>query len=220
MSESVVRPRPWEGRSVLLVHRDAAYVERCDRAAWTVGLERIGATGSREDALELVRLHRPALVLAALALIDERADGGRRFLLEARRSEPALKLIVVSDGNDPRAVRASLVAGAVAYVVDDADVADIAWAIQQVFRHTVYLAHSAEEERRAPIDDLVLTPRELQVLSLVSEGYRNKNIARVLGVSQETVKFHLTNVFHKLKVSNRTEATHEAHRLGLFTPVA
>jgi len=62
-----------------------------------------------------------------------------------------------------------------------------------------------------------LTPRETQVLELVADGLPNKAIARLLGVSDETVKFHLASVFGKLGASNRTDAVRLALRDGLIT---
>ena len=61
-----------------------------------------------------------------------------------------------------------------------------------------------------------LTPRELQVLALVADGLANKAIAAALGVSDETVKFHLGSVFGKLGASNRTDAVRQALRRGLI----
>jgi DNA-binding NarL/FixJ family response regulator len=78
----------------------------------------------------------------------------------------------------------------------------------------VYLAHLAASA--VPPDTLALTRREYQVLMLVAEGHGNKSIARWLTISDETVKFHLTNVFGKLGVTNRTEAAREAYRRGLL----
>jgi DNA-binding NarL/FixJ family response regulator len=62
-----------------------------------------------------------------------------------------------------------------------------------------------------------LTPRETQVLELVADGLSNKAIAGVLGVSDETVKFHLASIFGKLGASNRTDAVQRALRHGLVT---
>jgi NarL family two-component system response regulator LiaR len=214
MTAAQVQPRPWEGRTVLLVHRDAAFVEKCDRAAWSAGLERVGTAASRQDALELIRLHQPDVVLAALPLIDDTGDGGRGFLQDALQARPRMKLIVVSSSEEPRHIRAALSGGAAAYVLDSAQSSDVAWAMQQAFRHTVYLAHVAASA--APPDTLMLTRREYQVLMLVAEGHGNKSIAKWLAISDETVKFHLTNVFAKLGVSNRTEAAREAYRRGLL----
>jgi DNA-binding CsgD family transcriptional regulator len=60
-----------------------------------------------------------------------------------------------------------------------------------------------------------LTPREREILQLVAEGYSNAQLARMLWVSHETVKFHLSNIYDKLEVRNRTEATRWAHVHGV-----
>jgi DNA-binding CsgD family transcriptional regulator len=61
----------------------------------------------------------------------------------------------------------------------------------------------------------MLTPREREILQLVAEGYSNAQLARMLWVSLETIKFHLSNIYEKLEVSNRTEATRWAHIHGV-----
>ena len=66
---------------------------------------------------------------------------------------------------------------------------------------------------------ILLTPREIQVLAAVSDGFANKEIARNLGISLHTVKFHLESLLRKLGASSRTEAVSRAMRLGLLEPV-
>jgi DNA-binding CsgD family transcriptional regulator len=68
--------------------------------------------------------------------------------------------------------------------------------------------------------DLGLTARELEILGLVAEGASNSSIARQLWVTEQTVKFHLSNVYRKLGVANRTEASHHAHVNGLLDATA
>ena len=63
-----------------------------------------------------------------------------------------------------------------------------------------------------------LTGRELEILQLVASGATNADIARQLWITQQTVKFHVSNVYRKLDVGNRTEACHYAHVNGLVTP--
>ena len=77
-----------------------------------------------------------------------------------------------------------------------------------------YLVAGPEALDDAPVESL--TPRELQVLALVADGLANKAIAAQLGVSDETVKFHLGSVFGKLGASNRTDAVRQALRRGLI----
>ena len=71
--------------------------------------------------------------------------------------------------------------------------------------------------RVAPAGPSQLTAREREILALVSEGTGNKQIARQLWVTEQTVKFHLSNIYRKLQVSNRTEASRVAHANGLIS---
>ena len=68
----------------------------------------------------------------------------------------------------------------------------------------------------APVEDSVLSGRELEVLRLVAAGSTNSEIAGKLWVTEQTVKFHLSNIYRKLEVANRTEASHYAHVNGLL----
>ena len=70
--------------------------------------------------------------------------------------------------------------------------------------------------RSAAAEESPLSPRELEVLQLVAAGATNGEIARKLWVTEQTVKFHLSNIYRKLDVANRTEASRYAHLNGLF----
>jgi len=74
------------------------------------------------------------------------------------------------------------------------------------------------EKEPSPAEHSALTDRELQILQLVAAGATNGEIARQLWITQQTVKFHVSNIYRKLDVANRTEACHYAHVNGLVTP--
>ena len=80
--------------------------------------------------------------------------------------------------------------------------------------------HRFEQARRSPSsdEDCPLTDRELEILRLVAEGHTNGRIARELWVTEQTVKFHLSNTYRKLGVANRTEASRYAHLHNLTAP--
>ncbi len=80
-----------------------------------------------------------------------------------------------------------------------------------VFRQTIASAAPAADD-----DSVILTRRELEILRLVAEGRSNAQLAKMLWVTEQTVKFHLSNVFRKLQVSNRTEASRWAQLRGLL----
>jgi DNA-binding NarL/FixJ family response regulator len=87
-----------------------------------------------------------------------------------------------------------------------------------VHRYKRLAVSSAQIADRSRDEDSALTLRELEVLRLVAAGSTNGEIARALWVTEQTVKFHLSNVYRKLAVGNRTEASHYAHVNGLLGP--
>src|SRR5581483_10537725 len=110
--------------------------------------------------------------------------------------------------------------GAVAYIVKKAQPDDLVVAVRQVFEQSVYLPGLVEPGQTVvvekPIDNSELTRRELEILQLVSEGMSNAQLARMLWVTEQTVKFHLSNIYRKLGVANRTEASRWAQLNGLL----
>ena len=92
-------------------------------------------------------------------------------------------------------------------------------AIRQTFEASIYLARSVSvtpSEPVVPSDVPELTRRELEILQLVAEGHSNARLAKMLWVTEQTVKFHLSNIYRKLDVANRTEASRWAQLHGLL----
>jgi DNA-binding NarL/FixJ family response regulator len=147
---------------------------------------------------------------------------GLEVLRQGRAAVPELRAIVLSAHHDPAHIDSALAAGAVAYVVKTAHPDDVATAVRQAFEHSVFIpsgppalgvpAESARRERPGG-----LTRRELEILKLVAEGHSNAALARMLWVTEQTVKFHLSNVYRKLNVTNRTEASRWAQLNGVLT---
>ena len=122
------------------------------------------------------------------------------------------------------ASEAAFDAGAVAAVSRTSRREDIALAVRQAFEPSIYLAHAfvtsparAQPDPRGPGGEL--TKREREILQLVAEGYSNGRVARLLWVTEQTVKFHLSNIYRKLEVGNRTEASRWAQRNGLLSDI-
>jgi DNA-binding CsgD family transcriptional regulator len=95
--------------------------------------------------------------------------------------------------------------------------------VRQAFDHSVFIAGAAPAPTPTPAGAPVrverpggLTRRELEILRLVAEGHSNAQLARMLWVTEQTVKFHLSNIYRKLDVANRTEASRWAQRNGLL----
>ncbi len=200
------------------------WLDAVEQVLRRIGIQVVGKTTSSSGALAMVEEYRPDLLITEL----ESANGelsGLALIERARAAVPTLRPIVLSMHQDVQMIDAALVAGASAFVVKTAHPDDLASAVRQAFSHSVYLAG-----RRAvlpapaaekPVDDAPgLTRRELEILRLVADGHSNAQLARMLWVTEQTVKFHLSNIYRKLDVANRTEASRWAQRNGLLQDAA
>ena len=183
------------------------------------GVDVLAKTTSTSEALELTEQHRPDLLITAV----EHAPGelsGFVLIERARAAVPELRPIVLSMHAEPETIEAAFAAGASAYVVKTASPEDLASAVRQTFSHSVYLPGraptTAARARQRVEDEPELTRRELEILRLVAEGHSNAQLARMLWVTEQTVKFHLSNIYRKLEVANRTEASRWAQVHGLL----
>jgi DNA-binding NarL/FixJ family response regulator len=181
-----------------------------------------GKTTSVARTLELIDSQRPDVLL--LEPTENSGDSRRLDLIRrAKELHPTLKVIVLSNAHEASAVDAAFAAGAVAYVFKSAHPDDLASAIRQAFDVSVFFAHSqtvsanvTSIRQQAAQDQPGLTKRELEILQLVAEGHSNGELARMLWVTEQTVKFHLSNIYRKLDVANRTEASRWAQLHGLL----
>ena len=174
------------------------------------------ATAPREALAALERL-RPDLFVTEVLISDPELDGFA-VVGESLKRVPTLKVIVVSASDNVQDVQRALDGGASAYVTKVAHAPDLLAAVRQTFSRSVYLAPDPLERRSgrtASRTSTLLTPREREILGLVAEGRSNAQVARMLWVTEETVKFHLSNIFRKAGVSNRTEATNWALANGI-----
>jgi DNA-binding NarL/FixJ family response regulator len=185
-----------------------------------VGARVVAKTTSAQEALAAIERHRPQLLTLELDT-QPGEPSGLEVLRRAKAIVPAMRAIVLSAHHDTGHIDGALAAGAAAYVVKTAHPDDVASAVRQAFDHSVYLAGAPApplQARAAAERPGGLTRRELEILRLVAEGHSNAQLARMLWVTEQTVKFHLSNVYRKLEVSNRTEASRWAQLNGLLTP--
>ena len=204
------------GRTAVLFDPHPLWLEAVTQVLSNAGVEVRAATSAVSEALSALEEHRPSVFVTAL-LVDEGAEDGIACVRDAVGLVPGLKTIVLTEEEKPDHIDAAFAAGAVAYVFKRADPQDLASAVRQSFEHSVYFSSPrsrAEEESDRTIDDL--TRRELEILRLVAEGHSNAALARMLWVTEQTVKFHLSNIYRKLGVANRTEASRWAQVNGLL----
>ena len=155
-----------------------------------------------------------------LALLDLRMPemDGLTCLDRIKKQHPKVKVGILSVSTDPEVVQTVLNHGAAAYIVKSVNPIDLASALRQALDGTVFSAVGLPEKRAQ--DDAVkaagLTERETAILKALAGGLSNKAIAKELWVAEQTVKFHLTNIYRKLDVANRTEAARYAYEHGLI----
>lgn len=178
-------------------------------------IEIVGEADSGSRVLPLVHQTDPDLVL-----LDLRMPGldGLACLDAIRERHPRVKVVILSAFEDQEHVRAAFARGASAYIVKSVNPLDLPSALRQVVEATVYQAPSLVQGAATPQAETGgLTDREAEILGAVARGLSNQAIGKEFWVTEQTVKFHLTNIYRKLGVSNRTEATRFAYNHGLVT---
>jgi DNA-binding NarL/FixJ family response regulator len=177
-----------------------------------------GEAGTFEEVTEL--LERDGDV--ELVLLDLRMPGVRGFsgLMYLRAQYPALPIVVVSANDDPAVIRRCMEFGASGFIPKTLGVDVMREAVVQVLRGDVWtppdvdLAAGADAEGAATIARLAtLTPQQVRVLMMLSGGLLNKQIAHELGVSEATVKAHVSAILQKLGVESRTQAVIAAGKI-------
>jgi DNA-binding NarL/FixJ family response regulator len=209
-----------EQRTALLVDEHPLWLEAVAGVLGRIDVGVLAATTSPEQALELLAEHAPALIVVGLDGNESPMDT-LTFLRRARELRPDARAIVLSADRDTARIEAALAAGAVAYVLKTVQAEDLAYAMRQAFTHSVYVAANAVARQPwpRPVEDptpVGVTRREAEILRLVAEGHSNADVARMLWIAEQTVKFHLSNIYRKLNVSNRTEASRWAQLHGLL----
>lgn len=177
------------------------------------GFEIVGEANTGERVLPLVARTSPDLVV-----LDLRMPGmdGLMCLDQIRKRHPNVKVVVLSVSTDQKLIENVLKRGASAYIVKSVNPIDLPAALRQAVEGTVYNAIGLPESNAAGIAKAAgLTERETVILSALARGLSNEQIAKELWVAEQTVKFHLTNVYRKLGVANRTEAARYAYQQGL-----
>jgi DNA-binding NarL/FixJ family response regulator len=207
-----------EGKTAVLVDQHPLWLEAVEGVVRNVRAEVVAKTTSARNGLALAEELQPDLLVTGIMMPPGEFDG-IELVRRARERMPALKPIVLSLYDDSQHVDAALAAGAVAYVVKTAHPDDLGSAIRQAFTHSIFLpgprVTAAEPAQLLPRDVPELTRRELEILRLVAEGYSNAKLAQQLWVTEQTIKFHLSNIYRKLDVSNRTEASRWAQLHGV-----
>lgn len=206
---------------VLLVD-DHAIVREGLRALLTqAGFLIVGEASDGRAAARLARKLQPDVVVMDIGMpLLNGVDGA----VAVRRQSPGTRVVALTVHADDHYVKAALRAGIRGYVIKSQAAVDLVGAIEQVSRGSVYLSPGISPAALdAVLDDREaeaprLTPREREVLQLVAEGKRSKEIADVLGISQKTAETHRAHIMEKLAIHDTAGLVRYAIRSGMLTP--
>ena len=179
-------------------------------------VEIVGSAANGEEAVSLSVAREPDVVLMDLEMpVLDGIEATRRI----RASQPNVAVVVLTSFSDRERILSALDAGAAGYLLKDAEPDAVARAIAAAARGEAPLdpkaARALLSARRAASPADGLSGREREVLAMVAEGLPNKLIAYRLGISEKTVKTHLTRVFRQIGVTDRTQAALWAQRHGV-----
>jgi len=181
-------------------------------------IEVVGEAHTGSQVLPLVSRTSPDIVLLDLRMPDM---SGLACLDAIREKHPKVKVVVLSAFADGDHISSALKRGATAYIVKTVNPIDLPSAVRQAFESTVFQGVQVFSGGEADEGEKVgLTTRELAMLKALARGLSNNAISREFWVTEQTVKFHLSNIYRKLGVANRTEAARFAYERGLIESVA
>jgi DNA-binding NarL/FixJ family response regulator len=214
--------REVRGKTAVVLDRHPLWLEAMADLLEAEGVNVVARASDSDTALAMVGEYRPDVLVAGMDSTGS-TGSGIECIRRARVSHPEIKSVVVGESDDANVIEAAFDAGAAIYCVKTAEKDDLASAVRQAFRHSIFIATDrrpapATEPQPAQTQDALaeLTRREAEILRLVAEGHSNSQLARMLWVTEQTVKFHLSNIYRKLNVSNRTEASRWAQLNGLL----
>lgn len=175
-------------------------------------LKLVGEASDGAEAVQMVSLHRPDIVLMDLMMPG---TDGITATREIHQKYPGVKVIALTSFAEQNMIQGALQAGAVGYLQKNVTASELGNAIRSACSGNMILSPEAtqvlaQSVAQPQIPGEQLTEREREVLKCMVDGLNNNAIAETLVVSLGTVKFHISNIFHKLGVSNRVEAVKAA----------
>ncbi|CAG5084224.1 LiaR [Thermobacillus xylanilyticus] len=186
------------------------------------GIEVVGEASNGQEGLRLAQMYKPDVVLMDLVMDGMDGVETTRRLMEML---PECKVIVLTSYIDDSKMYPVIEAGAFSYLLKTSRATEIAEAIRAAARGQSVLESQVAakmmnrfrqpQRAQAPAPHESLTEREMEVLKLLAQGMSNQEIADKLFIGVKTVKYHITNIFSKLGVEDRTQAAIYAHKQGL-----
>jgi DNA-binding NarL/FixJ family response regulator len=194
----------------LLIIADHSFVVEAIRLALrqTSGFKVVGFVDGRHDASLTIREAQPDVVL-----VDEMQQTSHALdrLRETAAEAPHAKTLLLTLNMEEAWQEEAFAAGAHAIVSKTVHPVSLGTLVREIANGNVVHSFRPADQPRADATECPLTHRELEILQLVAEGLTNSRIARKLWVTEQTVKFHLSNTYRKLGVANRTQASRYAY---------
>ena len=187
------------------------------------GVEVVGEAGDGREALNLVKLHRPDVVLMDIAMPGL---NGLEAAARMAKEFPDMRVIILSMHHNEEYVWRALKAGAAGYLLKKAATAELATALQRVAHGEIYLSQEISTRlpksfplngianRKSPLEQL--TGRQREILQLIAEGQNTKQIAEILKVSPKTVEYHRMKLMNRLNIHDVPGLVRFAMQAGLL----
>jgi DNA-binding NarL/FixJ family response regulator len=177
------------------------------------GMVLVAQASTAQEGIAQFREHRPDVTLMDLRLPDK---SGVEAIRDIRREFPDARVIVLTTFEGDVEIQRALEAGARAYVLKNMPPKDLIDVIEQVHAGKKRIPSQVAARLAEHLSDEALTTREIEVLTQLAGGNRNRDIAEKLSITEETVKVHIKHIMEKLGASDRTQAVAIALRRGII----
>lgn len=177
------------------------------------GFELVAEANTGQQAVSLFREHRPDVTLMDLRLPDE---SGVEATRKIRGEFPDAHIIVLTSYDGDQDIYRALEAGVRGYLLKEMVHSEVLRAIRVVHSGKRFIPTEVSQHLSGFFPEVALTPREIEVLSLIARGFGNKEVADVLGTAAGTVKAHVQSILSKLSANDRTHAVTIALRRGII----
>jgi len=176
-------------------------------------MEMVAQAASAQEAIQQFRLHKPDVTLMDLRLPDR---SGIEAMIAIRGEFPEARIVMLTTFEGDVEIQRALAAGARGYILKSMPPKELVEVIAQVHAGKKRIPTQIAAQLAEHLGDEALTDREIEVLSLIAGGNRNRDIAEKLFIAEETVKVHIKHIMDKLGASDRTQAVAIGIRRGII----